>query len=85
MPNHVHVLFTLKEAESLPSILQGWTGVSSRYIHKQGLCKLNPFWQPEYLDRLIRSLDHFDTVAAYIRENTPKAGLKSGFIHRERS
>ncbi|TDU66198.1 type I restriction enzyme R subunit/putative DNA methylase [Prosthecobacter fusiformis] len=85
MPNHVHVLFSMEVAESLPAILQGWKGVSSRFIHKNGLCDLNPFWQPEYFDRLIRSPEHLETVSAYIRENPAKAGLKSGFILWERS
>ena len=85
MPNHVHVLFTLRDAESLPDTLQGWKGVSSRLIHQTGLSALNPFWQPDYFDRLIRSPEHFSTVKAYIRENPVKAGLKSGFIVWERS
>ena len=42
MPNHVHVLFTLKEGESLPDTLQGWKGVSSRLIHKTGCRELAP-------------------------------------------
>jgi REP-associated tyrosine transposase len=85
MPNHAHVLFTLNDGESLPNTLQGWKGVSSRLIHKTGLSELNPFWQPEYFDRLIRSPEHLDTMKAYIRENPVKAGLKSGFILWERN
>lgn len=85
MPNHVHVLFSLKEEEALPAIIQGWKGVSSRLIHKAGLSTLNPFWQPDYFDRLIRSPEHFDTVRAYIRDNPIKASLKTGFILWERS
>jgi len=84
MPNHVHVLFTLEACEVLPAVLRGWKGVSSRLIHKQALSDLNPFWQPDYFDRLIRSPEHFDTVRAYIRENPTKAKLKSGFICWER-
>ena len=84
-PNHVHVLFTLRDSESLPDTLQGWKGVSSRLIHKSGLCDLNPFWQPDYFDRLIRSPEHFNTVKAYIRENPAKAGLKTAFVLWERS
>lgn len=67
MPNHVHVLFTLRDGESLPDTLQGWKGVSSRpsrLIHKTGLSTLNPFWQPDDADRLIRSPEHFSTVKA---------------------
>jgi REP element-mobilizing transposase RayT len=85
MPNHVHVLFTLHDGESLPDTLQGWKGVSSRLIHKTGLSSLIPFWQPDYFDRLIRSPEHFSTVKAYIRENPSKAGLNTGFIVWERS
>ncbi len=85
MPNHVHVLFTLCDGETLPDKLQGWKGVSSRLIHKTGLSALYPFWQPDYFDRLIRSPEHFSTVKAYIRENPAKAGLKAGFIFWERS
>ena len=84
MPNHAHVLFTLNEGESLPETLKAWKGVSSRMIHKEGLSDLNPFWQPDYFDRLIRSPEHFETVRSYIRDNPAKAGLKSGFVCWER-
>lgn len=85
MPNHVHVLFTLQDIALLPEIVQGWKGVASRLIHKEGLSRLNPFWQPDYFDRLIRSPEHFNTVQAYIRENPVKAKLKSGFVLWERA
>ena len=68
-----------------PGTLQSWKGVSSRLIHKTGLTTLNPLWQPDYFDRLIRSPEHFSTVQAYIRENPAKASLKSGFVLWERS
>ncbi len=84
MPNHAHVLFTLGTDESLADTLQGWKGVSSRLIHKQGLCPLNPFWQADYYDRLIRSPEHLARVKAYIRENPAKAGLLSGYVFWER-
>jgi hypothetical protein len=83
MPNHVHVLFTLRDGESLRDTLQGWKGVSSRLIHKSGRCDLNPFWQPDYFDRLIRSLEHFSTMKAYIREYPAKANLKAVGIEHE--
>lgn len=84
MPNHVHVLFTLHDAETLPDTLKGWKGVSSRMIHKEGLCELDPFWQPDYFDRLVRSPEHFEAVRGYIRDNPAKAGLRSGFVCWER-
>jgi REP element-mobilizing transposase RayT len=76
MPNHAHVLFSVHDGEHLPDILKGWKGVSSNHIHKAGLSDLNPFWQPEYFDRLIRGPEHFATVRAYIHDNPVKASLK---------
>ena len=80
MPNHVHVLFTPHGQLSLPGIVQAWKGVSSRMIHKEGLSKLDPFWQPDYFDRLVRSPEHFEKVRCYIQANPSKAGLKTGFV-----
>jgi REP element-mobilizing transposase RayT len=86
MPNHVHVLFELADRDAIAPTLQGWKGVSSRYIKRAALCDLNPFWQPEYHDRLIRSPEHFHTTQDYIRQNPTKAGLREGtFLWWERS
>ena len=76
MPNHAHVFFTPHDSGSLPEIIKAWKGVSSRKIHQAGLCGLNPFWQPDYFDRLIRSPQHFAKVQAYMAENPAKAYLK---------
>ena len=78
MPNHVHVMFTLNAGVPLPDTIQGWKGVSSRLIHKAGLSDLNPFWQREYFDRLIRSAEHYEKVRRYIWENPEQAGLPPG-------
>ncbi len=83
MPNHVHVLASIAAGESLPEIVKGWKGVSSRMIHREGLSDLNPFWQPDYFDRLIRSPEHFETTLDYIRHNPAKACLASGFVFWE--
>lgn len=76
MPNHVHVLASIQDGHLLPDVLKGWKGVSSNYIHKAGLCDLDPLWQPEYFDRLLRSPQHFKVLREYIRENPRKAHLK---------
>lgn len=39
------------------------------------LGRTGPFWQREYYDRAIRSLDHFRAEQAYIQENPVKAGI----------
>lgn len=83
MPNHVHVLFTLAEGRTLPETLKAWKGVSSRLIHREGLCDLNPFWQPDYFDRLIRGPEHLEKTYRYIQTNPAMAGLTSGFVYWE--
>ena len=75
MPNHVHILFTPHALASLPELVKAWKGVSSRMIHTAGLSALNPFWQPDYFDRLIRSQQHFAKVMSYIADNPMKAHL----------
>lgn len=85
MPNHLHVLVTMNDLQSLANIIKGWKGVSSRLIQKSGLCEMVPFWQPDYFDRLVRSGTHFETIKTYIRENPIKAGLSSGFLLWERT
>jgi putative transposase len=86
MPNHVHVLFSLRPGHVLSDVLQGWKGVSSGMVHKAGLCDLNPFWQPDYFDRLIRNGEHFEAVLNYIRRNPTIARLREGeFFYWEKS
>ena len=75
MPNHVHVLFSPNEANALPSLIKSWKGISSRLIRASRLSNLNPFWQPDYFDRLIRSPQHLSKVQRYIQDNPTKAKL----------
>ncbi|MBX7209799.1 MAG: transposase [Verrucomicrobiaceae bacterium] len=74
MPNQVHALFPLRDGQSLPDTLQGWKGVSSRLIHPTGLSALNPLWQPDDFDRLIRSPEPFCTVKACLAANNAVVG-----------
>jgi REP element-mobilizing transposase RayT len=78
MPNHVHVLFSPHDATALPALVKAWKGISSRLIHQARLSDLNPFWQPDYFDRLIRSPQHFAKVQHYIEDNPAKANLSPG-------
>ena len=70
MPNLVQALFTLRDGESPPNTLQGWKGVSSRLIPQTGLSALNPFWQPDDFDRLIRRPQPFSTVKACLARHS---------------
>jgi len=78
MPNHVHVLFSLHSTTTLPDVVKAWKGISSRLIHQAGLSDLNPFWQPDYFDRLIRSPQHLAKVQRYIEDNPAKAYIPPG-------
>ena len=68
MPNHVHVLFELKDRTALASVVQGWKGVSARCINLLRQTQ-GTVWQSEYFDRLIRNAEHYARTVAYIRRN----------------
>jgi REP element-mobilizing transposase RayT len=77
MPNHVHVLVSPGESDSLSRIVAGWKRFTGTRINaRTGAC--GAFWQKDYFDRLIRDWDHFMNVARYIRRNPTKAKLPVG-------
>jgi leucyl-tRNA synthetase len=84
MPNHVHVLLTLKPEEDLSKILHSWKSFTAKEINKRtGLS--GQLWQEETFDRLIRSEAHERFVKDYIWENPTRAGLKDGeYLWHER-
>ena len=80
MPNHAHLLVSLKEGIALPDLLKAWKGTSSRAA---GLvlgrrATRDAFWQKDYFDRLVRDEVHFGNCARYIRRNPAKAKLRDG-------
>jgi putative transposase len=77
MPNHVHLLLSLGESESLASIVASWKRFSGLKIRQQ-MCSHGPLWQKDYFDRIIRDWDHFVNVARYIRRNPTKSKLREG-------
>jgi putative transposase len=83
MPNHVHVLMTIREGAPLSSVLQDWKGGSSFDLNRV-LGRKGTLWQKDYFDRLIRDGDHFANCVRYIRANPTKARLKAGeYTHEE--
>ena len=75
MPNHVHVLFSIAEGQTLEKTVGGWKRYSARGINlfrgKEGA-----LWQKDYFDRMIRDWNHLFRVAKYIRRNPAKVGLR---------
>jgi REP element-mobilizing transposase RayT len=74
MPNHVHVLFTPVEGESLSAIVHSWKSYTAKEANRL-LGRQGQFWEEDYFDRFIRNEEHFAAVAAYIESNPVKAGL----------
>ncbi|MDB6003995.1 MAG: type site-specific deoxyribonuclease, HsdR family [Prosthecobacter sp.] len=76
MPNHVHVLMSLHEAEQLNKVLSSWKSYTANRLNEL-LHLSGPFWQEDYFDRLVRDADHFVRCVRYIRRNPLKAHLPS--------
>ena len=78
MPNHAHVLFSLKEGLVLSEQIKSWKGVSSRAagIVLRRTMTDPAFWQKDYFDRVVRDQQHFWNCARYVRRNPAK--LRAG-------
>jgi REP element-mobilizing transposase RayT len=77
MPNHIHVLLSLRSAHGLDAILKMWKGVSARRIN-QHRGTTGSLWQRDYFDRLVRDEVHFGRCVRYIRQNPTRAKLPPG-------
>ena len=74
MPNHVHVLITPLEGNTLSSILNSWKSFTAKQANRI-LGRKGAFWQEDYFDRVIRDERHWATAVAYVIDNPVKAGL----------
>ena len=74
MPNHVHALIEVEQADSVAQIVHDWKSVSAHRINRC-LGRKGALWQPEYFDRYVRDPNHFHSVVAYIQANR---GIESG-------
>ena len=74
MPNHVHVLCSMQNGNTLSSVLHSWRSFSSNKINEQ-LNRRGKVWMNEYFDRFIRNEEHFRKAVEYIHNNPVKAGL----------
>ena len=80
MPNHAHLLFSMKEGVALGELMKAWKGTSSRMAGRVLGRRMSDdaFWQKDYFDRLVRDEGHFWNCARYIRGNPAKAKLREG-------
>jgi len=80
MPNHVHLLFSVRDETNLAEIISTWKRFTARRINRR-YGNEKALWQRDYFDRIIRNWDHFMAVARYIRRNPVKAKLPQGNFH----
>ncbi len=75
MPNHVHILFTLKErAPTLTKILQNIKSYSAQKANRL-LGLRGQFWERESYDHVVRQDGEFERIIHYILRNPVKANL----------
>ena len=75
MPNHVHVVFTLKQsARALNKIMKSIKGYSARESNKI-LSRRGTFWQDESYDHIVRDEKELERIIYYVLNNPVKAGL----------
>jgi len=75
MPNHVHVVVRIFDANKLASVLHSWKTYTAREANKILGCE-GSFWQREYYDHLIRNDDELFRTIIYVLENPIKSNLK---------
>ncbi|MCD4747743.1 MAG: restriction endonuclease subunit S [Thermoanaerobaculales bacterium] len=75
MPNHVHVLLTIKPGSELSKVVHSIKSFTAKTINVL-LDRTGPLWQKEYFDHIVRNVASFERLRTYIAEN-PR-GLNSG-------
>jgi len=82
MPDHVHLLVTPQQTETISDIMRNFKSYTAREIreavHVQG-----PIWQRRFHDRAIRSEDQFLSALEYIHLNPVKARLVQSAVAYE--
>ena len=70
MPNHVHVLFMPAEGFAGAEIVQAWKSYSAKALNRARNAS-GVVWQKESYDHLVRSVEEFNHIRSYIRNNAP--------------
>jgi hypothetical protein len=67
MNDHVHVVLTPFAKHPLESIVRGWKSYTTNALNRLG--RMARVWQPEYMDRIIRSDRELEETIAYVLSN----------------
>lgn len=82
MPNHVHLLCAFRSAEEMQKQFDSWQHYTAVEINKR-LGTKGKLWQGEPFDHLVRSVEQYEYLRDYIRDNPRKAQLREGeFLYR---
>ena len=74
MPNHIHLLLTVPEGQTLERTMQFIKGGFSHEAGKQFGVQ-GPIWQKSYVDRRVRDARECESFRDYIHLNPVRAGL----------
>jgi 5-methyltetrahydrofolate--homocysteine methyltransferase len=74
MSNHVHIILSPREGESLADILHSIKRFSEREANKV-LGREGAFWQKESYDHIIRDVEDYANQRSYVLRNPESAGL----------
>ena len=81
MPNHVHLLVSFADDDSMLKQCEEWKRFTGRQINKR-IGQSGRFWQQDGFDHLVRSEAQFEYFRSYVADNPGKAGLKTcEFVH----
>lgn len=75
MPDHVHLLVSLGQAEPLPKLMQRVKSVISKAVNCAASTTGQRTWMPAYHDRAMRRGEDMLAMARYVVMNPLRAGL----------
>lgn len=85
MPNHVHLLAAFRTEEDMKDSLSSWMRFTARTINARA-GKRGAFWFPEPFDHMPRSIEKYEQLREYIRDNPVRARLKDDeFVYYRRA
>jgi putative transposase len=74
MPDHLHVLLQLGQADSLGRYVERTKAATARSVNRR-LGRIGPVWQRAYHDHQLRTEEDVRVVARYVVMNPLRAGL----------
>jgi type I restriction enzyme R subunit len=79
--NHVHFLAAFPDENAMLTQCGSWKRYTATKIN-QTLGRRGRFWQADDFDHLVRSIEQFERLRQYIRDNPQPAKLRAGEYRR---